>query len=62
MTLMARHGSHGPSELFRLQQENAQLRATIETAAEAIERGSTSAPIAEILRSALKSAEYGEKS
>ena len=36
-----------------LEQENGRLRAVITTAAEAIERGSTSAPILEILRGAL---------
>ena len=30
MTLSARQGSHGPSELTRLQRENEQLRAEVE--------------------------------
>lgn len=29
MTLHARHGSHGPSELVRLERENAALRAEV---------------------------------
>jgi hypothetical protein len=34
MTLDARHGSHGPSELVRLQRENGELRAELAEAKE----------------------------
>lgn len=34
MTLHARHGSHGPSELVRLQRENKKMRAALEACKE----------------------------
>ncbi len=64
MTLSARHGSYGPSELTRLDRENHRfatenyhLRVAITHAIEAIQRGSASAPVLESLKAALTAAD-----